>query len=583
MDMSKYLFLQKKCPDGVNIPCVVDSNNLLSCTCNSDGQSPVEIKGDSNKFNFFVNGSPCTLQSIKNGNVVVGTKCESTTLESAENFTFGDAGAIHSLNGGTSDVCLGFNNQNDSVILETKPYYRRFVGKKNDCPTNTQNLFLSSNISASAPTTKDNNTKDNNTKDNNTKDNDTKDNDTKDNNTKDNTKDNNTKDNNTKDNDIQYQAGVCPEYTKQDGRGPYIYTGNVYGCILKSLVYYKNSNVTATSFTPTSFNIDPVFDYVLPYRAICDSNSEVSCGYGTVCENGICSGYNNGTTCPKYKENPNKGGATFKFINGNCQYPTPSIHSGSPSNYVFNWGYGQGASCTANDECDTSKGIMCINNVCTPPPNEISWNARQENNTSCTNNNQCISGYCDGQSGKCTKVDLNGKCPENVSTDPAYEYFYYGDDLGCIVKSIIGYQNSSDFSTNQFNLEPIVNYVLPQNYNGCENSELPCGNGQICDNNICVDLQSGWKSVNYKCPILSPNPVENGDASWRKCDGICQYPSASVKSGGPNNYNFYWRYSDGCPCNDDDSECQSGFCNGSTCQQASSDAKATKLFNWNGI
>ena len=58
---------------------------------------------------------------------MVGTKCESTTLELSENYALGKNGSIHSL--GNSDVCLGYkpNELYDSVKLEPKNYNTRGV------------------------------------------------------------------------------------------------------------------------------------------------------------------------------------------------------------------------------------------------------------------------------------------------------------------------------------------------------------------------------------------------------------------------------------------------------------------------
>jgi len=61
--MNNFLTSQMKCggPDGYNMSCVVDSNNFVICTCNRfKGLKPLETIGDSTKFKFYVNGSPCT-------------------------------------------------------------------------------------------------------------------------------------------------------------------------------------------------------------------------------------------------------------------------------------------------------------------------------------------------------------------------------------------------------------------------------------------------------------------------------------------------------------------------------------------
>jgi len=136
---------QKKCggKNSAYMPCGVDSNNFVICTCNKkDGLKSLKIVGDSTKFQFYVNESPCTLQTIKNGNVVVGTKCEPSIFldqSSSQSYTFGDNDAIYSLMGGNSEQCLGINDNNGSVTLNNK-YYDDMT-KMYECPGNTSYLF----------------------------------------------------------------------------------------------------------------------------------------------------------------------------------------------------------------------------------------------------------------------------------------------------------------------------------------------------------------------------------------------------------------------------------------------------------
>jgi len=76
------------------------------------------------------------------------------------------------------------------------------------------------------------------------------------------------------------------------------------GCIQKSVVYYKNSNVDSSSFTSASFNTVPVYEYVLPVGANCASlPSKISCGYGSVCINDVCTVST--SQQPKYLTTPN--------------------------------------------------------------------------------------------------------------------------------------------------------------------------------------------------------------------------------------------------------------------------------------
>jgi len=324
----------------------------------------------------------------------------------------------------------------------------------------------------------------------------------------------------------------------------------------KIIVYYKNSSTSSEYFTPTSFNYGPVYEQVLSEGNTC-TNSDLFCGPGLVCgANSVCIPFsNNSLVCPHYPPQANMGGGTYKFINGQCQYPVPSIQSGEWTNYVFNWGYGQGYSCAGDDECES--GMTCLSGFCTPPPAQTEWYPRQNIGTSCTYNNQCISGICDA--GNCTLIapDSNGNCPENIASDPAYVYTNAGNNLGCIVKTITGYNNTSEYNSNDvtFNVDPEYNYVLPVDYEGCNNSQYSCPNGQICNNNVCTDFKSGSNNINGKCPIYSPNPIQNGNASYKPCFDTCYYPQVQQKlPGNPGNYGFFWKYpgGKGCKCNTKD-------------------------------
>jgi len=351
---------------------------------------------------------------------------------------------------------------------------------------------------------------------------------------------------------------------------PYQFKNKTQGCIYQSnmLVAYQNAYINQPYFTSTSFNYDPVYAQVLSEGESC-ANSDLFCGPGLVCgANSVCIPFSkNSLVCPHYSPQANMGGATWKFINGQCQYPTPTIQSGMSANYTFNWGYGQGYSCGADDECVS--GMQCLGGYCTPPPNQMEWYVRQNNGATCTNNNQCISGAC-GEGNVCVKVGENGICPANIESDPAYSYMYRSD-LGCIVKSITGYSNSSDFSTSQFNMYPQYNYVLPQNYVGCEGDALSCPNGQICQYDKCVDYSPG-DEYNSSCPSYNPHPINYGIASWKVCESnykenfdFCDYPTASTRNGNPGNYSFNWLYGNGCYCGNQNNMCQSGYCGGDGC------------------
>jgi len=125
------------------------------------------------------------------------------------------------------------------------------------------------------------------------------------------------------------------------------------GCIVQSLVYYQNSNVTASSFTSSSFNINPVYDYVLPVGANCENIPDtVSCGYGSICESNVCTINLSSSQQPKYPTNPNMGNATYKNCDNGWNYPTISIKGGSPSNYSFYWRYPDGCPCSSAYECE---------------------------------------------------------------------------------------------------------------------------------------------------------------------------------------------------------------------------------------
>ena len=499
------LSLQTKCTDGNNIPCYYDSNNNIICTCTKTSSlTPVQLKGTSNEFTFNKNGFPCTLI---NDNVV----CNNDT------FTFDKYGAIQSSNRGKqNNVCLGVTEKDNDYTITPMTNDNNI-----ECPTTSNDIFVNTFTSPVINNQAE---------------------------TKNQAETNN------------QPLTTCPIYKGNDNLGPYLYDKENEKCLLKSLVSYHNSDVDKDSFTSNSFNVNPVYDYVLSKGDKCSSGN-ISCGFGTVCINGTCVPYDNGTTCPKYVDNPNMGSASYQFFNGMCQYPTPTIQSGNKSNYVFNWGYGQGYPCGGDNECEP--GMTCESGYCTPPSNQMEWYARQNNGTTCTHNNQCISGLCSANI--CAKIDpesYGGKCPANNTLDPAYDYMKISPGIGCVAKSIISYSNSTDFSTSsKFNTNPRYEYVLPQYYEGCDKQKLSCPNGQICNNGNCADFSSGWKQVNGTCPVLGPNPVNYGNATYEACgDGTCNYPDPVVNNGGSNNYNFNWEYADSCPCNKDAYKCKSGSC-----------------------
>jgi len=64
----------------------------------------------------------------------------------------------------------------------------------------------------------------------------------------------------------------------------------------------------------------------------------------------------------------------------------------------------------------------------------------------------------------------------------------------------------------------------------------------------------------YKPTTKISNHSKLGPGTYRICDSGWEYPTPVISGGSSGNYEFYWRYPDGCPCNKDNSQCSSGYC-----------------------
>ena len=158
--------------------------------------------------------------------------------------------------------------------------------------------------------------------------------------------------------------------------------------------------------------------------------------------------------------------------------------------------------------------------------------------------NHCIDSNCYINIPNCGVLnpDSNGQCPTNFT--------YMNESYGCIKQTFLGYQDTnqkpSAGTTVSFNINPKKGYYFPYGGNSDPNCE-PDANSSV----QCIESKN-----------IIPREDSGTGGTWITCNNKLQYPVAYFINSTPNN--FYWKYPNGCPCNNGN-ECVSGTCYG-TCQ-----------------